>query len=110
VLGSGVYDQLPPSAQDRLRVNRRLVSVEVTDMKEVVTDVTRQQVSTIRAPTLILTGEESPKISTLISQELAHHMPAAERAQISKAAHALHLMNPQAYNSTVLAFLAKHKG
>jgi non-heme chloroperoxidase len=109
-LGSGVYDQLPPSAQDRLRVNRRMVSVEVTDMDEVVTDITRQQASTIQAPMLILTGEESPEMYLLISQELSRHVPHAEPAQISGAAHLLHVMNPQAFNSTVLAFLARHKG
>jgi pimeloyl-ACP methyl ester carboxylesterase len=108
VLGSGVYDQLPPSAQDRLVVNRRLIGAEVTDLREVVTDITREEASRINAPTLILTGEDSPRISLLVSQELRRCMPDAEHALIGEAAHLLHVMNPQAYNSTVLGFLARH--
>jgi pimeloyl-ACP methyl ester carboxylesterase len=108
VLGSGVYDQLPPSARDRLVVNRRLIGTEVTEIGEMVTDITREQASSINAPTLILTGEDSPRISLLVSQELRRCMPDAEQAQISDAAHLLHVMNPQAYNSTVLGFLDRH--
>jgi hypothetical protein len=40
--------------------------------------------------------------------ELERWMPRAERATISHTAHLLHGMNPQAYNETVLTFLAKH--
>jgi pimeloyl-ACP methyl ester carboxylesterase len=108
VLGEDQYDQLPPSAQERLMVNRRLISAEVTDLREVVTDITREEASKIQAPTLILTGEESPEISLLVSQELRRCMPDADHALIGEAAHLLHVMNPQAYNSTVLAFLARH--
>lgn len=108
VLGSGVYDQLPASAQERLMVNRRLISAEVTDLRKVVTDITREEASRINPPTLILTGEESPRISLLVSQELRRSMLHAEHVQISDAAHLLHVMNPQAYNSTVLGFLARH--
>lgn len=108
VLGDDLFDQLPPSAQQRLRVNRRLIGAEVTEISEMVTDITRQQASMIQAPTFLLTGEESPEMSLLVSQELSRCMPHAEQVQIGNAAHALHVMNPQAYNSTVLAFLDRH--
>jgi pimeloyl-ACP methyl ester carboxylesterase len=108
VLGDGVYDQLPSSVQDRLMVNRRLIGGEVTEISEVVTDITCEEASKIQAPTLILTGENSQKISLLVSQELRRCMPHAEQAQIGAAAHLLHVMNPQAYNSTVLEFLTKN--
>lgn len=110
VLGSGLYDQLPTSAQDRLRDNVRLLSAEPTDISEAVTDITRNDATTIQAPTLILTGDESPQMFLLVSQELALYLPNAEQVQISGASHLLHIMNPQAYNATVLAFLTKHAG
>lgn len=110
VMGSGLFDQLPTSVHDRLRDNVRLLSAEPTDIGEFVTDITRNEAATIRAPTLILTGDQSPKMFLLVSQELARCLPNAEQAQIGGAAHLLHGMNPQAYNATVLAFLAKHAG
>jgi pimeloyl-ACP methyl ester carboxylesterase len=107
-LGNGVYDQLPPSVQDRLMANKQLVSVEPTEISEMVTDITRDDASTIRTPTLILTGDGSPKMYLLVSQELARYLPNAEQAQIGGAAHLLHVMNPQGYNAAPLAFLATH--
>jgi pimeloyl-ACP methyl ester carboxylesterase len=108
VLGDGLFDQLPSSTKSRIMDNVRLIGAEPTDISESVTDITRDDAATIRAPTLILTGDQSPEMYLLVSQELARYLPNAEQAQIGGAAHVLHYMNAQAYNATVLAFLAKH--
>lgn len=110
VMGQDVFEQLPPSVHDRMMDNARLIGFEATEIGEVVTDITREQASTIQAPTLILTGEASPEMFLLVSQELARHLPDREQAQIPAASHLLHGMNPQAYNMAVLAFLARHAG
>jgi pimeloyl-ACP methyl ester carboxylesterase len=68
----------------------------------------RARAAAIQAPTLILTGDQSPELYLLVSQELARYLPNAERAQIAGAAHVLHSMNPGDFNAAVLAFLAKH--
>jgi pimeloyl-ACP methyl ester carboxylesterase len=47
---------------------------------------------------------------SLVTQELAPYPPNAEGAQISGASHLLHVMNPDAYNAIVLAFLARDTG
>lgn len=109
-MGSGVYDQLPASLHDRMMDNLRLLGAEPTEVSESGPDITRDEAVAIRAPTLLLTGDESPKMFLLVSQELARYVPNLEQAQIGEASHLLHVMNPQVYNATVLAFLAKHAG
>ncbi len=108
VLGNGHFDRLPTSVKERLMDNAPLISAEPTDIGEIVTDITRDEAATIQAPTLILTGDQSPKIFLLVSQELARCVRDAEQAVIEGAAHLLHGMKPKVFNATVLAFLTKH--
>ena len=110
VMGEGHFEQFPASLKNRLVDNARLISAEPTDSSETVEDITRKDAATIQAPTLILTGDQSPEMYWLVSQELGRHLPNAEQAEIEGASHVLHSMNPEAFNDTVLAFLEKHEG
>ena len=107
-LGSGMFDQLPASALDRIRDNLRLLAAEPVEIDDLGPDITREEAASVRVPTLILTGDESPGMFLMVSQELARLLPVSEQAQISRASHLLHVMNPQAYNAVVLAFLERH--
>jgi pimeloyl-ACP methyl ester carboxylesterase len=108
VMGSGHFDQLSPSVHDRLMANVRLIGFEPTEMGEFVTDITRDEAATIQTPTLMLTGDQSQQMFLFASAELARCLPNAELTQIGGAAHLMHVMNPYAFNATVLAFLARH--
>ncbi len=110
VMGSGHSDQLPASLHDRLMANARLIGFEPTEIGACVTDITRDEAAKIQTPTLMLTEDQSQKAFLLVSDELARYMPNVEQAQIKEASHLMHVMNPQAFNATVLAFLAKHAG
>lgn len=110
VMGGGFFDRLPPSLRGRLMDNVRLIGAEVTDLSEADPDITRDEAASIQAPTLVLTGDDSPKMFTMVSRELARHLPNVEQAGISRASHLLHVMNPEDYNATVLAFLGRHTG
>lgn len=107
-MGSGVFDQLPTSVHERLMANLRLIGAEATDISEIGPDITRDEAAAIQAPTLLLTGDESPKMFLMVTEELARYVPMVEQEQISSASHLLHVMNPTAYNATVMTFLAKH--
>lgn len=109
-MGSGLFDQLPASVHERIRDNLRLLAAEPTQIDDLGPDITRDEAAAIQAPTLLLTGDESPGMFLRVSVELARHLPNAEQVQIDGASHLLHVMNPQAYNATVLAFLAQHTG
>lgn len=108
VLGPGLFAQLPPATLGRIRDNARLIGVEITDIDEVVTDITRADAAAIQAPTLVLTGDASPEMFLTVSGELARCLPNATAVQISGASHLLHGMNPAAFNEVVLAFVAAH--
>ena len=44
----------------------------------------------------------------VIDDMLEHCLPSVERATIPAASHQMEVENPQAFNETVLAFIAKH--
>ena len=109
-LGKGLFDHLPASTRNRILDNVRLVSAEPTELDEFSGEITPAEATYIQAPTLILTGDQSPQRYSLVCQELARLLPHVETAQISEAAHILHVMNPQAFNRAVLGFLEKYGG
>lgn len=106
VLGPGLYDQLPASLHERLRDNARLLGFERPDLDDSPFGCTEAR--SIAAPALLLTGDGSPAMFGLVAKELTWCMPGIEQELIPNAAHLLHAMNPEAYNATVLAFLAEH--
>ena len=67
-----------------------------------------EDVQKVKAPTLLLDGERSPNMFRLINDRVEHCLPGVERAMIKAASHQMEVENPQAFNETVLAFIAKH--
>jgi pimeloyl-ACP methyl ester carboxylesterase len=65
------------------------------------------EVGQVTAPTLLLTGELSPRLFHRITDELDRCLPHAERVMLAGVSHGLK-NNVEAYNATVLAFLARH--
>jgi pimeloyl-ACP methyl ester carboxylesterase len=62
----------------------------------------------IRAPTLIVTGNEDVHDIHEIAETLAAEIPGAERAHIADSGHLPSLERPDEFDRIVLAFLAKH--
>lgn len=62
----------------------------------------------ISTPTLLLHGELSPKKFVLINDILEQCVPNTQRAVIPSVSHSLEMENPDAFNETVLGFLATH--
>jgi non-heme chloroperoxidase len=106
VVGQGAFDTLPPPVQHMMLDNAEEMKAE-TLAPDYLPSLTREEVGQIQAPTLLLTGEHSPKMFLLIMDELERFLPNNERRTIPDASHALAAGNPKAYNQTVLAFLAK---
>ncbi len=107
VLGEGAFNALPPSARAKLMEDGPEMALEARmSVEEFFPALTREQVATIHIPTLLLTGDSSPAMFHLVVDELERYLPNRKRATIAKASHSMHNMNPSAYNSTVLEFLA----
>jgi non-heme chloroperoxidase len=107
VLGEGSYEKLPPPVQKRL-MDRAQEPKSEASSQDLCPPTTCEDVPKVEAPTLLLDGEFSPKMFHLINDMLEHCVPSAERAMIPAASHGLEFENPQAFNETVLAFIAKH--
>ena len=107
VLGEGSYEKLPDPVQKRLMDNVQELKGE-TSSRDLFPPITCEDVQKVKAPTLVLDGEFSPKMFHLINDKLEHCLPSAERATIPAASHGLEFENPQAFNEKVLAFIAKH--
>lgn len=67
------------------------------------------EVGQVTAPTLLLTGELSPRLFHYITDGLERCMPHTERVMLAGVSHGLK-RNADAYNATVLAFLERQSG
>jgi non-heme chloroperoxidase len=62
----------------------------------------------ITAPTLLTSGERSPRLFHRVLDELEACLPNRERVEIAASSHTVPSENPAAYDQAVLAFIAKH--
>jgi len=107
VLGEGSYEKLPPPVLKRLMDNVQELKAEASS-QDLFPPITCEDVQKVKAPTLLLDGELSPKVFHLVNDMVEHCLPNVERATIPAASHGLEFENLQAFNETVLAFIAKH--
>jgi len=62
----------------------------------------------IRAPTLLVEGEQTTTLFRTTMEILAHALPEAQRVMMPKVGHALHLEDPDTFSQVALEFLAQH--
>jgi pimeloyl-ACP methyl ester carboxylesterase len=108
VSGAGSFDKLRPSIRAGLLENAPEMKAETT-ARNYYPRFTKEDARRITAPCLLLTGELSPKMFYHITDILEGWLMHAERDVVPGASHSMHTDNPQAYNETVLKFLAKHR-
>ena len=107
VLGEGSYEKLSPQIRQGLLDNARELKGENTS-RDLFPSITCEDVKMMKTPTLLLDGELSPKMFRVINDMLDRCLSNKERAMIPAASHGLELENPQAFNETVLGFIARH--
>lgn len=69
---------------------------------------TCEMAKSINAPTLLSSGERSPKFFSLIMDQLERCLPNRHRIVVSGSSHTVPLESPEAYQQAVLAFIGKH--
>lgn len=67
-----------------------------------------EQLRHLNVPTLVITGEFSPRISRLNDEIIANCLPDSEVKILKGASHGLQIENPEGFNDLVLDFLAAH--
>ena len=70
--------------------------------------ITCVQLKKVNVPTLIITGELSPRIVRLSNEMLHRYILSSESAILKCASHGLQIENPKGFNQLVLDFLAKN--
>jgi pimeloyl-ACP methyl ester carboxylesterase len=105
----GRYDALPEAARDGLLRSAFAMRLEMrADPAVYMPMLSCRQVGGIRNPVLLLTGERSPRLFHVITEELARCLPAEEIVAVPGAGHSPHADNPAFYNGAVLGFLLRN--
>lgn len=108
VVGEGAFDQFPLPVRQAMLDNAPEFRLEVnTAPDRYFSPFDCDDARMIKTPILLVTGEISPRFFHQVTDELERCLRNTERAMIPRALHGTHNMNPQAYNETVPAFLAK---
>lgn len=107
VFGPGGYDRLPDDRKGQVRDNLSNVKAEV--LGSGLAPLDPKQVSALKTPVLLITGERSVSLFRCLIDRLQELLPHAERAEIESASHAMHEDNAPAFNQAVLSFLTEHQ-
>lgn len=109
VAGPGTFARMPPPVRSAMLENAPAMVSEVqTPPGALYPGLTCEDVSGIDVPVLLVDGETSPRIFSVVQDLLASCLANVERVAIPGASHAMHAGNPDVYNEAVLAFLARH--
>jgi pimeloyl-ACP methyl ester carboxylesterase len=69
---------------------------------------TKKEANTIFLPTLLISGENTPKALCALAEGVSENIPQIQVTKIPNSAHFPHFENPQATNAAITEFLAMH--
>jgi pimeloyl-ACP methyl ester carboxylesterase len=102
VSGTGAFRHTPPEQQQRMIQNARTLYELTTAQRD---PFTCADAKSIDAPTLLVSGEESPLFLKKITAALANCLTEQESVVIKNAGHVMHRQNVLEYNKAVLGFI-----
>ena len=104
-LGDAGYDELPEWVKRHMRLN---IGTHVSQFRNNggFVPFTPLDARSIRVPTLVMTGQRSPRPLKVLSKELAALVPDCDQIEIPNASHVMHLANTPATVEAILAFIA----
>ena len=101
VLGKDAFNRLSPDRWAQVEAN----NIQAEYLSDSLGPLTEAEVRSIRTPSLLVSGEESPRHWTLLTDHLRKLMPNSQRVAIPNASHMVHEDNPTAFNMQVLEFI-----
>lgn len=104
VFGPGRWEGLPAAGRAAHRDNVHTLQPTLTNPVE---RFTCDDARKIASPSLLVAGDLSPRLFSLMLNGLQSCLPRAERITIAKASHEVHRDNPADFNREVLAFLRR---
>jgi pimeloyl-ACP methyl ester carboxylesterase len=103
-LGKESFNNMTDERREQALVN--LTKAEFTGTGFLPLDL--EKLKKIHISTLLLTGENSPKVFNNLAYRLADLLPIVKRAEVPNSSHIMHEDNFESYNSLVLSFLNKN--
>jgi pimeloyl-ACP methyl ester carboxylesterase len=100
---AGAFDQASPELRKLMLDNGRTVG----ELESVFPVFAKSDAASIRANTLLLKGEKSPKWLRAIVDDLGRSLPRATVVEISSSGHLPHVDNPADFLNTIRAFIGK---
>jgi non-heme chloroperoxidase len=104
--GPGTFDSLPAERRKTVMQNAGFFKA-ITASSDPFPDLSRDKVSRLAMPVLLIRGANTKELDILVSEELLRTIPNAERAIIPQAGHGSPRQNPSAFNAAVLEFLGR---
>jgi len=108
VLGKGPFERLPEARKHQIRDN--LSTLRAGILRPGVPPLRDDDVRSIRAPVLLVTGQLSPPALLRLTDRLEELLPIVERVEIAGASHLMHEENASAVNEAILGFLERRRG
>jgi pimeloyl-ACP methyl ester carboxylesterase len=106
VLGKDAYERLSDERRQQARENLNTLRAQLLGAG--FPPLSEDDVRSVRAPTLLMTGDRSPAVLLRLTERLEALLPNAERIEIVDASHAMQEEKPSAVNAAILGFLARH--
>jgi pimeloyl-ACP methyl ester carboxylesterase len=102
--GPGALDVQPEPFRQMVLDNARTVPLAISARPPA---FSRAILNGVKAPTLVVGGEQSPRSLSWINDVIAQSIPGSRLVVIPKAAHLMSYQNPPAFNEALLYFLAQ---
>ena len=104
--GAGTFNHLPSEVRIMMMDNARSLLME--DPKPERDPFFCSDATNIKCSTLLVQGENSPKMYDIVNAELRSCLPDSSCVVIKDTSHSIHNQNPSGYNAAVLTFLMAH--
>lgn len=101
VLGREAFERIPEERLEQARAN----AFPAEFLGSGFAPLTDDEVRNVQTPTLLVTGEHSPRLIIYCTNRLEELLPHTERVEISEASHSMFEDQPEAFNAAVSAFL-----
>ena len=108
VLGKRAFDRLSQERWDQIHENLFEMKFVERDV-ELFPPIDDDGVRGIRAPVLLVVGEQSPLHLRVLVDRLEELLPDMERVEIPDASHLMHEDNAAVVNEVILGFLGRHR-
>ena len=108
VLGDSLYFSQAPQQQKDIMMDNTLELRGAVFSENLFPPLDCDDIKTIKTPVLLIKGDRSPEVLTVIIDELDSCIDNNELATLSNSSHGLEYENPIEFNKIVLDFINKH--